>query len=143
MSASERMAVIAEASTWIGTPYHHEGRIKAAGVDCLTLLAEVFERAGVLPRIEVPHYPHDWHMHRDTERYMDGLMRYARPVDVPEPGDIALYRFGRCFAHGAIVESWPDRIIHSYLIDGVVRTRSDAGHLAGREVRFFSVWGAP
>ena len=72
-----RSRVIAEVETWLRTPYHHMGRVKGGGTDCLMLLAEVFEAAGVIPRIEVPFYPPDWHLHRDAERYLHGLMRYA------------------------------------------------------------------
>jgi cell wall-associated NlpC family hydrolase len=31
---SIRAAVVAEARSWLGTPFHHQGRVKAAGVDC-------------------------------------------------------------------------------------------------------------
>ena len=36
-----REAVVTEAKTWIGTPFHHAARIKGAGVDCLMLLSRV------------------------------------------------------------------------------------------------------
>ena len=76
-----RAAVVTEAKTWIGTPFHHAARVKGAGVDCLMLLAEVYERAGVTAgRINPPFYVPDWHLHRDAERYMEGLLHYARPV---------------------------------------------------------------
>ena len=80
MADPRRAAVIAEAQSWLGTPYHHMGRVKGAGADCLTLLAEVFERAGVIPHVEVPFYPPDWNLHRDAERYLEGVTRYAREV---------------------------------------------------------------
>jgi cell wall-associated NlpC family hydrolase len=99
-----RAAAVTEAKTWIRTPFHHAARVKSAGVDCLMLLAEVYERAGITTgRINPPFYVPDWHLHRDAERYMEGLLRYARPVTAPEPGDIALFRFGRTYSHGAIV----------------------------------------
>jgi cell wall-associated NlpC family hydrolase len=66
---ARRYAVIEEAREWLRTPYHHMARVKGAGADCLTLLAEVYERAGVTPRVEVPFYPPDWNLHRDAERY--------------------------------------------------------------------------
>ena len=83
-----RAAVVTEAKTWIGTPFHHAARVKGAGVDCLMLLAEVYERAGVTAgRINPPFYVPDWHLHRDAERYMEGLcatparwMRRSRAV---------------------------------------------------------------
>ena len=44
-----REAVIREAKSWIGTPFHHAARIKGAGVDCLMLLAEIYERVEFTP----------------------------------------------------------------------------------------------
>jgi NlpC/P60 family putative phage cell wall peptidase len=133
----QRRAVVTEAQSWIGTPFHHAARVKGAGVDCLMLLAEVYERAGVAPHVMPPFYVPDWHLHRDAERYAEGLLAYARPVAEPLPGDIALFRFGRTFSHGAIVILWP-RLVHAYWAQGVVW--GDATHhpLAGRPVRFFS-----
>jgi NlpC/P60 family putative phage cell wall peptidase len=135
-----RQAVVQEAASWIGTPFHHAARVKGAGVDCLMLLAEVYERAGVSRRIEPPFYVPDWHLHRDAERYMQGLLQYARPVEMPAPGDIALFRFGRTFSHGAIVTSWP-RLIHAYWSIGVVWGDATLHPLKDRPVRFFTPFG--
>jgi NlpC/P60 family putative phage cell wall peptidase len=135
---SFRAAVIAEAGSWIGTPFHHAARIKGIGVDCLMLLAEVYERAGVIGHIDPPFYVPDWHLHRDAERYLEGLTRYAREIAGPPlPGDIALFRFGRTFSHGAIVTDWP-RLIHAYWNIGVVQGDATLHPLADRPVRFFS-----
>jgi NlpC/P60 family putative phage cell wall peptidase len=132
-----RAAVLNEAESWIGTPFHHAARVKGAGVDCLMLLAEVYERAGVSGRIEPPFYVPDWHLHRDAERYMEGLLQYAQPTAAPGPGDIALFRFGRTFSHGAIVTRWP-RLIHAYWNIGVVWGDATLHPLKDRPVRFFT-----
>ena len=134
---NQRSAVVTEAEAWLRTPYHHMGRIKGGGTDCLMLLAEVYEAAGVIPHIDVPFYPPDWHLHRDAERYLDGVMRYAREVEgPPERASVAIFKFGRCFAHGAIVVSWP-RLIHAWWDAGVVYADATQSPLAGRSVRFF------
>ena len=133
-----RTAVIIEAKSWLGTRFHHEARIKKAGVDCLMLLAEVYERAGVVGHITVPHYTPDWHMHRDAEKYMEGLLGYAQAIPgPPAPADIALFKFGRTFSHGAIVVAWP-RLIHAYWAIGVVYGDATLEPLRDREMRFFS-----
>ena len=122
-------------------------RVKGVGADCLTLLAEVYERAGVIPHVEVPFYPPDWNLHRDAERYLDGVMRYAREVhagddnDLPRPADIAVFKFGRCFAHGTIVLRWP-RLIHAWHGAGVVYADATQGQLASRPVRIFDPFSA-
>ena len=134
---SQRSVVIAEAETWLRTPYHHMGRVRGGGTDCLMLLAEVYESAGVIPHIDVPFYPPDWNLHRDAERYLEGLMPYAREIDgPPRRGDVAIFKFGRCFAHGAIVVSWL-RLIHAWCDAGVVYADADQAPLIGRLVRFF------
>ena len=138
---AERAAVVAEARAWLRTPYHHMGRVKGAGVDCATLLAEVYARAGVIPPQTIPFYPPDWHLHRDAERYLGFVLEHAVELsaissqlsaDQPSeliadglkltaslPADIALWRFGRCFSHGAIVVDWP-LVIHAYVGKGCV-----------------------
>ena len=140
-----RLAVISEARSWLRTPYHHMGRVKGGGTDCLMLLAEVYESAGVVAHIDVPFYPPDWNLHREAERYLGGLMQYAievQPIAISgsspgtEPGNIAVFRFGRCFAHGAIVVSWP-RLIHAWWNAGVVYSDAEQLPLASRQVRFF------
>jgi cell wall-associated NlpC family hydrolase len=134
---NQRQRVVAEAKTWLRTPYHHMGRIKGGGTDCLMLLAEVYEAAGVIRHVDVPFYPPDWNLHRDAERYIQGLMRYAHEIGgPPRSGDVAVFRFGRCFAHGAIVVSWP-RLIHAWCDAGVVFADGGQPPLIGRQVRFF------
>ena len=32
-----RARIVAEAMTWLGTPYHHRGKLKGIGVDCAQL----------------------------------------------------------------------------------------------------------
>jgi NlpC/P60 family putative phage cell wall peptidase len=134
-----RAAVVAEARTWLGTPYHHMGRVKGVGCDCLTLLAEVYAAAGIIaPVAEIQFYPPDWHLHRSAELYLAGVVERACEIDgPPQPGDIALFRFGRCFAHGAIVTNWP-MLIHAWHSAGVVADSAVQPRLTGRPVRFFS-----
>lgn len=134
-----RAAVVDEALSWIGTPYRTGQRVKgpAGGVDCLTLVVEVYERARIIPHYEVPFYPPDWHLHRGVERYLEGVLAYAPEAAEPEPGDIALFRFGRCFAHGGIVTLWP-RLVHAWNGMGVVEGDATQPLLGRRPARFFS-----
>lgn len=138
----DRAAVVAEAESWLGTKYHHMGRLKGVGADCLTILAEVYERADIIGHVDIPFYPGDWALHRDAERYLEGVLQYAHEIEgPPEPGDIAVWKFGRTYSHGAIVTAWP-RVIHSFVGVGVVRGDANAAPLRGRPVRFFSPFGA-
>jgi NlpC/P60 family putative phage cell wall peptidase len=138
-----RDRVIAEARTWLGTPYHHHARVKGAGVDCAMLLAEVYAGAGVVPPVAIgpADYPHDWHLHRSEELYVAWLERCgAREVQTPAPGDVALFRWGRTWSHGAILVDG-GQLVHSYVGRGVILTRLDEDPLAGRVPRWYSLWG--
>jgi len=106
ITESQRAEVVRVARSFIGTPYHHMGRVKGAGVDCATLLAEVYYEAGVLKEpVAIEYYPMDWHLHRDDERYLQMVQRYCReiPAERVAPGDIVIYHFGRAWSHGGIV----------------------------------------
>ena len=97
-------AIVAEARRWIGTPYRHSANVLGLGVDCAMLPVEVFKAMGLLPADLDPRpYATDWHLHRSEEKYLDWVERYGVKVDTPEPGDLALFRFGRCLSHGGIV----------------------------------------
>lgn len=141
MSETEqRAAVVAEAMSWLGTPYHHMGRVKAAGVDCAMLPAEVYAACGLITPVQVSFYPMDWHLHRGGERYLAQVLDYAQPTEHPGAGDFVLWRFGRCLAHGAIVTQWP-HIIHAVNGQGVVLGSVEDDWLRGRERRAFTLWG--
>jgi cell wall-associated NlpC family hydrolase len=118
LSAHQRAAIVAEAMTWRGTPYHHRARVRGAGVDCAQLLVAVYAAVGLVPLVDTGEYPQDWALHRSDERFLGWLREYARPVACAQPGDVLVMRYGRCYSHGAIVVD--DRLlIHSFLGRGV------------------------
>ena len=152
LELQQRTAVVSEAESWLGTPYHHEARIKGHGVDCAQILVGVFANVGLIEPVRLPHYPMDWNLHRDEERYLDILARYTREIgSAPRPADIVVWKFGRCFSHGAIVVAWPV-VIHAYV--GSICVLEDAekaswlaqiGESCGearkpRPRKFFSYW---
>jgi len=139
--AAQRSAVIAEAQSYLGTPFHHGGRIRGVGVDCGYLLAEVYAKCCGMARMDFGYYPQDWHLHASDERYLDQVAARCVEVESPSAGDIALFRFGRAFSHGAIVVEWP-RVIHAYWKRGVEWADASKAPLEGRKVRFFSPWPA-
>jgi cell wall-associated NlpC family hydrolase len=141
MSDPRRAAVVAEAQEWIGTPFHHHARVKGAGVDCLHLLAEVYERCGLIGHVEPGYYPADIMLHQGDERFFQGLLGYGREIEgPPEPGDVALFKYGRIFSHGTIVVAWP-RVIHANFAAGAVCWGdANLAPLADRPVRFFTVF---
>ncbi|WP_457329727.1 NlpC/P60 family protein [Rhizobacter sp. P5_C2] len=140
IEAQQRQAVIAEALTWLDTPYHHHGRLKGVGVDCGQSLCAIYEAAGVVAPIDPGIYSTAWHLHRSDELYIDWLQRAgAVRTDHPKAGDVALFRFGRTFSHGGVLV---DRrtVLHAYVNQAVILTRLDEAPLAGRPVQFWTLW---
>jgi len=149
--ASQRAAITAEARSWVPTPYHHHGDVKGVGVDCAMILVRVYAAAGIIPDIDPRPYPVEWHLHRSEERYLGWVERYGHPIAgpphaLPGPGDLALYRFGRCYSHSAIVIDWP-LVVHAYVRGGCQYDTGDQGWLGHdkqgrRPVKFYSFWPA-
>lgn len=132
----KNLEAVTEALTWLGTPYHHQGRVKGVGVDCGTLICEVYEKVGLMPHLDPRPYPQDWHLHQLGERYLEHVKRVCFEVENPQPGDIVLYKIGLCVSHAGIVVDWP-MIIHSYLKSGVILQDGTKGSLARRISGFY------
>lgn len=136
----QRAAVVVEACTWLGTPYVHQAKVKGAGVDCGQLLVAVYSAAGVVEPFETGYYPADWMLHRDEEKYLGWVRKFAKETNDPQPGDIAVWRFGRCISHGAIVLDWPI-VIHAYKLERMcVIGDASKGEFEKRTPMFFTVW---
>jgi cell wall-associated NlpC family hydrolase len=135
---SNRQAIIDEAKTWLRTPWRHYAAVKGAGVDCGRLLIEVYAAVGLIAHYVPEPYPQDFALHSKEERFLANIERYAHEVLTPQKGDIAVWKFGRCFSHAAIVVDYP-HIIHAKIGEGVLLDLADQGDLAGRDVRFYSV----
>lgn len=136
---NDRERIAAEALTWIGTPYHHEGDIKGphGGVDCAMILVRVFCDLGLLEPFDPRPYPMQWHLHRNDEKYLRWFTDRARQVDVPDIGDVALYRYGRTASHSGIIVK-PGYIVHAYKPESRV-TFSEMRPFAPRLTSYWSV----
>jgi cell wall-associated NlpC family hydrolase len=129
----QRQAVIAEARTWIGTPFHHAACVKGAGVDCVYMPAASYNKAiGV--GIVIPTYSPQWHLHqtgpdgKHEELYLDNLKSSGfvelsdmdpefEPYDASNwiaapkyAGDLVVVKLARTYAHSAIIVDWPSII---------------------------------
>ncbi len=144
-NAQDRSKVCAIAKTWLKTPYHSHACVKGAGADCLTFWKASFEEAGLIDFIDLPPYSPQFMLHSSEETYLNALIEHGYEVETPQPADIAIWKFGRCFSHAGLVIDWPI-IIHAFQ-DGFVQYEdvSKAEWLTKnngkpREVRFFSYW---
>lgn len=96
----------------------------------------------MVPYVDTGWYSPEWHLHRGEEVYIDWLQRYCRRLPTgaqPQPGDIALYRYGRLYAHGGIVLEG-GRVLHAYVARGVIITAAGEEPLADRPVIYWSPW---
>ena len=143
--AAERAAAVAEARRWIGTPYHNCADVLGAGVDCGMFIVRTFVDTGLVEPFDPRPYNPDWMLHRDEEKYLSFFTERCGPVENPQPGDIALFRYGRSYSHGGIVtRADPISIIHAShdalcvieenLMQNPVLTE------ARRKLCFFSIW---
>lgn len=111
----KRLAVVAEARTWLGTRFHYGARIKGTGVDCAQFIAAVFEACGIFKADDYGFFGADWQFNTDTEHYKMRMVRHS--VELPlstehKMGDVALVRVGRVFSHAGIIVAWPT-VIHA------------------------------
>lgn len=147
VESAQRAAVVAEARSWIGTPYHTCADIKGAGVDCGMLLVRVFVDNGLCAPFDPRPYPVDWHLHRSEERYLGFVFDRGHEVRAARPGDVMVLRYGRCYSHGGIVTAIsPLTLVHAYyparrvVEEEVARNAVLAD--AARQPRFFSLWSS-
>ncbi len=156
--SQQRRKIVAEARKWIGTPYHDNADIRGAGVDCGMLLVRVFVDLELVAPFDPRPYPRDWMMHNGEEKYLGWVKDNCAEVETPDIGDIAVFRFGRCYSHGGIVTAsgltasgreTTERatgiaLVHAYAMARcVIEERlAQNGDLTRpiRKPRFFSLW---
>lgn len=142
----QREAVAAEARSWIGTPYHSQADIKGVGVDCGMLLVRVFIDTGLCEPFDPLPYSSDWMLHRSEEKYLGFVFDRTKEVLEPRPGDVMVFRYGRCYSHGGIVTcASPLTIVHAYQPSLIAIEEEVAPNQAlsnpMRKPKFFSYWG--
>jgi cell wall-associated NlpC family hydrolase len=120
--AAQRAQMVAEAISWIGTPYHQGAMVKGAGADCGSFLLAVLQTCGLAEGQQVERWKSDWFCHTKQERYLARMMRNAakicEAISYPSlnalPGDLVLTRSSNShvYNHAGIVVAWP-RVIHA------------------------------
>ena len=141
----DRTRVVAAARAWIGTPYHSCADIPGVGVDCGMLLVRIFCDLGLCAPFDPRPYASDWHMHRGEERYLGFVFDRCHERTLARPGDVVVFRYGRCWAHGGVVTlADPLAIVHAYSPAGCVLEEDLAQNSVlrdpARAMRIFSLW---
>ena len=140
-----REAVVKEALSWVGTPYHDGARVKGAGVDCGQILIMTYANVGLIKDFDTGYYAPQHHMHSTDEVYLRFVEGYAHEISgPPERGDIVMFKFGKVFSHGGIVIGWP-RIVHTLRPGGTMIDNVELCNLGPRAMgnlprKFFSLW---
>lgn len=108
-TVTDAAAVVAQARTWVGVPFRHQGRART-GVDCWGFPVMVLRALGALPdgfdRADYPRHPHGDEIERT-------LSRYCTKLPAPVPGALIAVRWSRQVAHVAVLTD-TDTLIHCY-----------------------------
>lgn len=118
-----RSELIAEALTFLGTPYKLHQSCKGAGCDCAGFCYAVWRNVGLLPADALPErLSAQWYLHRTDEIIVRGLQSHGA-VEIPlaeaKPGDVLTFQYGRAQSHMAFLLP-RNRIVHSYAYKGVI-----------------------
>lgn len=119
MDGGNRLAE--SALLWLGTPYHHNAKIRGVGVDCARFVIGACEDAGLLEKdsLVLGDYSNEWALHHARDVMHEVAEKYGIQVKNPRRGDIFLYQYGRVASHAGIYLGH-DEIIHAYIDAGVV-----------------------
>ncbi|CAL8981435.1 hypothetical protein RHODGE_RHODGE_04387 [Rhodoplanes serenus] len=113
----ERATIVAEARSWIGTPYRHQASVKGVGCDCLGLVRGIWRALHGDEPEPLPAYTPDWAeaTGRDTLLAAAGRHLITIAPDTARPGDVLLFRWraGLPSKHAAIVTA-PDLMVHAH-----------------------------
>lgn len=117
-----RADIVAAARGWLGTPWHHQGRLKGVGVDCVGVVIGVAGELGISD-FDITGYGHRPDS-RELERLAGHLMVEV-PVAEAQPGDVLLLDVDKQPQHLAFVTDVG--MLHAYApLRRVVEHRRDA-----------------
>lgn len=115
-----REEIVAEARSWVGTPYKHQASVKGAGADCLGVLRGVFRGVyGLQADPEsAPPYQQTWYERTDRDELLLAAQRHLIQVEEKEilkPAQVLVFRMkpGMSAKHCGIV-THNDMMVHAY-----------------------------
>lgn len=114
--SNHREAIIVEARSWIGTPYHHQASLKCIGADCLGLVRGVWRGVHGYDAETPPAYSRDWAEAAGEETLLAAAGRHMRPIEITDmqPGDVLIFRFRATVpAKHAGILTGPDTFVHA------------------------------
>jgi cell wall-associated NlpC family hydrolase len=144
-----RSALIAEARSWIGTPFHHQGCLKGVGVDCGGLVRGVSVALGLLPpdyATLIPRRLHGYGRYPNMDMGRRLCDVYWTPIEREEmqPADVIVIAFDSDPQHTAILVPYAHGglgIVHAAM-KGVIETRLLFG-TSPRSMKFVAAYKLP
>jgi NlpC/P60 family putative phage cell wall peptidase len=123
-----RQAIVAEARSWMGTPWRHQAALKGVGTDCVGFIAGVGLACGVADAEAFKNDPVFKGYGRDPDPVLleQGCQRYLEPIRFEDikPADVlrlAVAGDPRHFAFVSTVD--PVYIIHAYSMQNPALSR--------------------
>jgi cell wall-associated NlpC family hydrolase len=109
--------IVAQARTWLGTKYHHQGRLKKSerglgGVDCIGLVIGVIDELGIqdgagnsLTKADESNYS----MYPEQGRLVGSIKKHLRevPRDKMRIGDVILFKTFKDPQHVGFLSDYP------------------------------------
>lgn len=133
MHVSDR--IVTEARAWLGTPWHHQGRKKQVGCDCIGMVLGVLHAAGASSpvcdaagnRLHFPSFDRtDYAPDPNSKRLKQTLETHLMEIPLAEiaAGDVLLFKIIHLPQHVGIVGTHPSgaglSLIHAYSSAGKV-----------------------
>lgn len=112
-----RDRIVVEAKKFYKVPYCHRGSGKL-GIDCRGLPSAAYRKAGLknIPEGDGKIYQLNWYQFTNEERYLNFLLKYCEFTDIPQKGDLIVFKCIRhcnLVTHAGIVLDNPKDFIHS------------------------------
>ena len=116
-----RTDIVRQARTWLGTPFHHQARLKGKGCDCLGLIVGVVDELGLKDKHGQPLAGYDevtYSKEPDGAYLTEKLKALLDEVPIAEAqaGDLALFKVRENPQHMAFLTDYENTLgmVHSY-----------------------------
>ncbi len=118
-SQNKQKKITNQARTWLGTPFHHQARLKGVGCDCLGLVVGVVDELGLKDKNGKLLAAYDeiaYSKEPDGAYLTQKLTDLLEEVQEPQAGDLALFSVRDNPQHLAIITDYEGTLgmIHAY-----------------------------
>lgn len=138
MTKISKQQIVAQARTWLGTKYHHQGRLKKSerglgGVDCIGLIIGVIDELGIqdgagnsLTKADETNYS----MYPEQGRLVASIKQHLRevPKDKMRIGDVLLFKTFKDPQHVGFLSDYPSGGF------GIIHCNSSAGKVVEQPI---------